>query len=152
MSWGSRQPTVLDALVALWSGVPELDGLVRDGPEPFEGADLEVLSVGHDGGEDGTATDGVISAEGMGSRPDREKFTVTCLAAVLNGANDVRAARNRAYELLGFAAEALAADRTLGGVVMRAHLQDVQLTQPQTQHGAEARLLFTVACDAYTVR
>lgn len=152
MSWQSRVPAVLDALVALWGGTPALDGLVQDGPAPLEGADLEVLSVGHDGGEDGVSTDGVISAEGYGGRPDREQFTVTCLIAVLNGANDGKAARVRAFELLSAASEAVTADRSLGGVVMRAHVRDVGLSQLQTEHGATARVLFTVACDAYTTR
>lgn len=152
MSWQSRVPEVLDALVALWSATPGLEDVVVDGPAPFEGADLEVLSVGHDGGDDGEATDSLISPEGLGSRPDREQVTVTCLSSVLNGAGDMREARVRAYELLSLAAEALTTDHTLGGTVMRAHLQNVALSQEQTVSGALAQLTFTVACDAFTRR
>lgn len=153
MSWQSRVPAVLDALVALWGGTPQLAGMVRDGPIPVDSADLDVLSVGHDDDDDqGTSTSGAILPEGMGSRPDREQFTVTCLIAVANGAGDIRAARARAFELLSHASEALTADRTLGGIVMRAHLQTMSLRQQQTSGGAQARLEFTVACDAYTVR
>lgn len=152
MSWQSRVPAVLDALVALWSGTPALAGLVQDGPKPLESANLEVLSVGHDGGEDGTSTDGVIIPEGYGVRPDREQFTVTCLVAVVNGAGNGKAARDRAFALLGSASEALTGDPTLGGIVMEAHVDSVALNQLQDDRGALARLVFTVSCDGYTVR
>lgn len=111
-----------------------------------------MLSVGYDGGEDGAAIDGLITPEGYGVRPDREQFTVTCFIEVANGADDMRAARTRAFELLSLASEALTADRKLGGLVMEAHVQGVSLNQQQTDTGALARLLFTVDCDTYTVR
>lgn len=154
MSWQSRVPAVLDALVSLWDSTPDLAGLVQDGPVPIESPGLEILAVGHDDADgDGTSTEGLLSAEGMGSRPDREQFTVSCLVAVVDGANDARAARLRAFDLLSAAAEALAGDRTLGGIVMRAHVQGVSLRQLQTgEDGAKAQVFFTVVCDAYTVR
>lgn len=152
MSWQSRVPAVLDALFALWQAVPDLAGKVQDGPIPVESPALEVLSVGHDGDAEGLSTEGTIAAEGYGSRPDRELFTVTCLIAVLDGTDDVRAARNRAFDLLSHASEAVTSDRTLGGVVMRAHVAGVSLNQLQVDRGALAELRFTVACDGYTVR
>lgn len=152
MSWRSRVPEVLDALVALWAATPELAGVVRDGPIPVDSADLEVLSVGHDGDDDAAAVTGAVTPEGLGSRPDREQFTVACAIEVLNGAGDGRAARVRAFDLLAHASEALTGDRTLGGIVMRAHVQEMSFSQPQTESGAVARLVFTVACDAFTVR
>lgn len=152
MSWQSRVPAVLDALAALWGSTPGLVGLVQDGPAPLESANLEVLSVGHDGGEDGTSTDGVIIPEGYGVRPDREQFTVTCLVAVVNAAGNGKTARDRAFALLGLAADALTVDRTLGGIVMEAHVDSMALNQLQDEGGALARLVFTVSCDGYTVR
>src|SRR5690554_7981125 len=115
MSWQSRVPQVLDALVTLWRGVPELADIVQDGPLPLDRPDLEVLSVGRDGNEDGTTAEGSFLPEGLGGRPDREQFTVTCTIAVLDGSGDMRAARTRTFELYGIAREALAADHTLGG-------------------------------------
>lgn len=153
MSWQSRVPAVLDALVALWAGTPQLSGIVQDGPIPVASASTEVLAVGADDGDDeGVSTQGLVAAEGMGSRPDREQFTVTCLVAVMDGASDMKAARDRAFELVAAASEAVTQDRTLGGVVMRAHVRGLSLRQLQTDGGALARVLFGVACDAYTVR
>jgi hypothetical protein len=143
---------VLDALVVLWSGTAELAELVQDGPVPLDIADLEVLSVGDDGSDDGTTVNGAFSPEGMGSRPDREQFEVTCLIVVVDGAGDIKAARTRAYELLSAAAEALAGDRTLGGLVLRASMADHTLRQLQDNRGGVVRVEFTVAIDAYTVR
>lgn len=147
----SRVPAVLDALVATWETSPVLSGVVQDGPIPLATSAAEVVSVGYDGSDDGTSTEGQIASEGL-ANPDREQFTVTCLVAVLNGAGDSRAARRRAFDLLSAASDALAADKTLGGVVMRANVSDVTLSQLQTENGALAQVLFTVACDAYTIR
>lgn len=152
MTWQSRVPAVLDALVSLWSTTPELEGLVRDGPLPVESADPEVLSVGHDDDDTGASTDGQIAPEGYGVEPNREQFSVTCLISVVDGANDTRAARARAFELLSAASAAITSDITLGGVVMQAGVQQLSLNQLQTVGGAEARILFGVACDAYTRR
>lgn len=152
MTWQSRVPAVLDALVSIWGGAPVLAGLVRDGPLPVDSADLEVLSVGHTDDDTGASTDGLISPEGFGVEPNREQFSVTCLISVVNGANDVRAARVRAFDLLSAASAAVTADTTLGGVVMQAGVQQLSLNQLQTAGGAEARLLFSVFCDAYTRR
>lgn len=153
MTWQSRVPDVLDALVTKWRALPELSGLVQDGPVPLDDPSPELLSVGHDGDTgDGTSTDGVVSPEGYGTEPNREQFTVNCLIAVLNGANDMPAARGRAFELLSVASDALAEDHTLGGVVMYAHVQEVSLRQVQDDYGALAQVMFTVACDAFTAR
>jgi|SRR5690554_237052 len=152
MSWQSRVPQVLDALVTLWGAVPDLAGKVLDGPTPLDAPELELLSVGHDGNEDGTTAEGSFLPEGLGGRPDREQFTVTCTIAVLDGSGDIKAARTRTFELYGIAREALAADHTLGGTVLRAYVGDYTLRQLQDQTGAKARLEFRVAVDAYTVR
>lgn len=151
MTWQSRAPAVIDTLVSTWSASPVLAGIVQDGPIPVESADLEVLSVGYDDGDnDGVAVDGLVALEGLCVEPNREQFTVTCLIAVLNGSNDIRAARTRAYELLSAAVSLVLADITLGGIVMESSVQNVTLIQIQNDHGALARLVFTIACDAWT--
>lgn len=152
MTWQSRVPAVLDALVSVWGTTSELSGVVQDGPRALNSPAMEELSVGYDGSEDGQASDGVAAVEGFGIEPNRERFTVTCLVQVLNGAGDMRAARVRAFELLSAAAGAVAEDKTLGGVVMQAAVQDQTLSQLQTDRGAWVRLAFTVACEAFTAR
>lgn len=151
MTWKSRVPAAIDALVALWSASPVLAGIVHDGPLPLDSADLEALTVGYDGGDNGTASEGTLVQAGMAVKPDREQFTVSCLIAVLNGAGNVRAARTRGFELLSAASEILASDKTLGGIALDASVQDVSLSQQQVADGgALVQILFTVAVDAFT--
>lgn len=146
----SRVPAVLDALVGVWSSSPELLGIVQDGPTPIQTSAAEVLSVGYDGGEDGTSSEGQFDPEGLAVEPKRESFSVNCLAGVLNGAGDIRAARLRAFDLLTAASGAITTDKTLGDVVLSASIDNVTLNQLQTPDGALVQILFTVACDAYT--
>jgi hypothetical protein len=62
----------------------------------------------------------------------------------------VAGARRRAYELLAEAGAAIAADRQLGGSVMRAMISSHALTMGQTAQGAQAVVVFEVSCDAYS--
>ena len=70
----------------------------------------------------------------------------------LNGGADIAAARTRAYELVAAAGAAIARDRTLGGIALRAGIGAVQLSQRQTDKGAQAAVVFGVDIDAFTGR
>lgn len=151
MTWASRAPATLDALANLWKTVPGLTDIVHDGPLALNTPDLEGLAVGFEAPE-GVSLSGDISPDGFDVRPDREQFTVNCLILVINGAGHIKVARDRAYQILGLAVESLTEDHRLGGLVMRAHVQDVVLGQQQTNRGAVVQIAFTVACDAFTQR
>lgn len=152
MTWQSRVPAVLDALVSIWSAAPGLGDIVQDGPIPLQGAGTEVLTVGYDGGQEGISVDGALEFASLCPEPQREAFTVVCLIAVLNGSGDVRAARVRAYELLSAASAAVTADITLGGVVIEAGVTSQSLRQLQADNGALVKLGFSIACDAFTAQ
>ncbi len=152
MSWESRVPATLDALVALFSGVSSLQGIVRDGPTVTGDAAQDIVLVGYTGVDDAGAADGTLIPEGMALEPNREQFSVQCAALSLRGNQDMGDARRTAYAMFAACGAALISDHTLGGLVLRAAISDYSLTQEQTDGGALASVLFSVACDAYTER
>lgn len=155
MVWASKLPSAMDGLVMVFTAWPGLGGggvTVRDGPSTSQATIKEILSVGFTGGEDETDAESTLLTEGLGGEVDREQFTVRCAAAVLRGSDDVSGARKRAYELLGEAGAAIAANRSLNGSVMRAMISSHSLTMDLSSNGAQAVVVFEVSCDAYTGR
>lgn len=151
--WGSRTPELITALVQRFAAWPDLDGVtVLDGPQIGSDAVAEFLSVGWTGVEGETDAESSAAPEGLGGAPDREAIIIRCAAAVLLGSVDIAAARKRAYEITAAAGSALASDRTLGRVALRAHIASTSLTQTQLTQGAQAVVVFTVECDAFTTR
>lgn len=153
MAWTSRLPAAMDALVTTFTEWPGLGGggvTVRDGPSASQATIKEIVSVGYTGGEDDNDAESTLLTEGLGGNVDREQFTIRCAAAVLRGSDDVAGARKRAYELLAEAGAALAANRSLGGSVMRAMISSHSLTMDLATNGAQAMVVFEVSCDAYT--
>lgn len=152
MAWTSKLPDAMDALVAVFTAALASDGVaVRDGASVSQARVQEIVSVGYTGAEDENDADATLLTEGLGD-PSREQFTIRCAAAALKGGTDLSAARKRAYELLTAAGEALSANRTLNGAVMRATIGSHSLNQDQTDAGAQAVVVFTVECDSYTGR
>lgn len=151
MAWTSRLPAALEALVTALEAWPGLAGVtVRDGPSTSQATVQELVSVGYTGGDDDNSGESTLLTEGLGGSVDREQFTVRCIAVVLRGSDDISGARRRAYELLSEAGAAIAVNRTLGGIVMRAMVSSHSLTQDQTPSGAQAAVVFDVTCDAYS--
>jgi hypothetical protein len=155
MAWTSRLPAAMDALVTAFTEWPGLGGggvTVRDGQSASQATVKEIVSVGYTGGEDDNDAESTLLTEGLGGNVDREQFTIRCAAAVLRGSDDVAGARKRAYELLAEAGAAIAANRSLGGSVMRAMIASHSLTMDLATNGAQAMVVFEVSCDAYTGR
>jgi hypothetical protein len=149
---GSRVPEVIDALVALGKADAALAEVeVSDGPEVSETQALDWLIVGFDGDPSGDFQ----AAQTVGGWSDlrtgrEEQFQVTVAAIANRGDTDVRAARARAYEI-GARVEAwLRADPSIGLPSLEAAIEASQLVQDQTNQGAQARLLLTVAGRAFT--
>ncbi|MFJ5644041.1 hypothetical protein [Streptomyces sp. NPDC093223] len=152
MAWTSKLPAAVDALVAAFTEWPGIGGskvIVRDGPSDSQATVQEVVTVGWTGGDDENGADAVLATEGLGD-PSREQFTIRCVAAALSSTNDIAKARQRAYELLSEAGAAIAADRRLGGAVMRAWISSHSLDPQLTAQGAQAVVTFEVSCDTYT--
>ncbi|WP_435643364.1 hypothetical protein ACR9VJ_18120 [Streptomyces sp. H49] len=151
---GSRVPEVIDALVALGQAeaAAELAGVqVTDGPEVTGSGASDWLIIGFDGDPDGDfrAAQTVGGWAGLGSGRE-EQWQVTVAAIASRGDTEVRAARERAYEI-GARVEAwLRADPSLGLRSLEAAIEASQLTQDQTDQGVQAVLLLTVAGRAFT--
>ncbi|MFD1656995.1 hypothetical protein ACFSL4_01775 [Streptomyces caeni] len=151
IAWESTVPAAIDGLVAAFTTAEGLAGVVvLDGPEVREPSAMEVVSVGYPGADDEFAVDGSVSADGMASSPDLERYSVQCAAAVLDGSGNVRAARQRVYALVAACGEAIARDRTLGGAVLQATIGSTSLRQTQDSRGVTATVVFSVDCDAFT--
>lgn len=151
--WSSTAPAALAALLAALQAAPALAAPVdvRDGLKVGNSAATDAVIVGWNGkpGE-ALAIDATTGMEGLSGDPDREQYTIACAALSLNGAGDMTAARAGAYALLSAAGAAIAANRTLGGVVLRAGIVSHSLLQEPVQAGARATVQFGVGVDAYT--
>ncbi|PAK25790.1 hypothetical protein CJD44_14260 [Streptomyces sp. alain-838] len=149
---GSRVPEVIDRLLALGGADSALKGVrVSDGPELTEDADLEWFIPGWDADPNGDyqAASTLGGWAGLGSRRE-EQFQVTVAVIAFNGDTDVRAARERAYEI-AYAVEAwFVADPSIGLPELEAAIEASQLTQDQTDKGAKATLLLSVAGRGFT--
>ena len=155
MTYASSVPAAITALVTAFKTYPTL-GLagvpVRDGPELTSESGLEAVAVGYTGDQNEDVVTGTASPEGMAVLPDRERYAITCAVEVIDPGSDIAAARTRAYEIHALCGQALAADHTLRGSVLRASVGIGSLQQQQTPDGARARVMFPVNCDAYTGR
>jgi hypothetical protein len=163
MAWASTVPAALSALVAALKDAPALSGTkIHDGPVVTESSALEAIAVGFTGermsrtGAYPEPMQPVIEGQavitGAVVSPQEETYTIQSMIAVLNGSNDLAAARTRAYALLGDCGQILAADKTLGGAVGMTSIGSHALTQDQTPRGAIATLVFGVDVRAFTGR
>lgn len=151
MTWSSTVPDALNALVSTFAAaVP--DTAVIDGPTVGSRGLSEAVVVGWTGGDNDTAVEANLAPGDLSVISDREQYTVHCMVSALNGASSISAARGRVYALFALLGAALAADPSLGGVVMTSRMVSGNLSQEQAQQGAIADLLFDVECDAFTRR
>jgi hypothetical protein len=152
MAWSSQVPDAITALLAAFTAAPALAGAdVRDGPVVTGSPALEAVLVGWTGQpDDQLAADAAVTPEVLGDADDREVFTIRCAALVLNGENDLAAARNRAYALHAACGAVVRADRRLGGTVGDSHMGPHALRQRPTPDGIIATVTFAVACDTFT--
>ncbi|MFD5251331.1 hypothetical protein ACFWM5_00610 [Streptomyces bobili] len=150
----SRVPEVIDALVALGRTDPALEGVsIADGPEVTDDAALDWLIVGFDADPNGdfeaAQTIGGWSDLGTGRE---EEFQVTVAVVANRGDTDIKAARDRAYEIAARVEAWLRRDPgpSLGLRSLEAAIGGTRLMPDQTDQGAQARLLLSVAGRAFT--
>lgn len=147
----STIPAVLAALVAATrAALPELT--VFDGqPDRDVPDECVVIAFTGDGRE--AAVEDTRSVEEMTRERDRERYEITNLATSwLGSEQDMAAVRLRAFSFVDAVARSLAADQTLGGACMRARVSVAGLSQMQTENGAVATVMWTVAVDAFSGR
>jgi hypothetical protein len=143
-------PEVLDALTRTWRTSADVQSAgirpdqVLDGP-PTSYMYSEGIAVGASR-EDNS----VEFRRNPSSMTDsNERFDVTCLAWSGSGDTVFKLLRDRCDAFLAAADAALAADRTLGGVVSNAWLVDGAMTQEQTGQGALVMVEFTIEATNY---
>ena len=157
MTYSSSVPAAITAILAAFNASAALGAApvpvpVRDGPTLTGAGGLEAVAVGYADDQNQNAVTGTAVPEGLSVLPDRERYTVTCAAEVVDPGTDMAAARTRAYQLHAACGQAIAADHTLGKAVLRASLGAGSLQQLQAVNGARARIVFGVQVDAYTTR
>lgn len=151
----STIPACLNALVAAATrAVQQIPGvMVVDGqPAMHQDAD-DIVCIAFTGSPGDAAVESTRAQQQATVRPDRESYTVTCLASSWRGAEvDPAAVRDGAYALVDALAAELATDPTLGNVVGRTRVSTESFAQAQTEGGAVAVVRFTVAVEAFTGR
>ncbi len=153
-AWSSQVPAAMAALLAAFRAAPALAGPgtdIRDGPQVTGSPALEAVLVGwHGQMSDLLAAEATVNPEVFGDADDRELFAIRCAALVMNGQNDLAAARTRAYALFAACGAVVRADRRLAGTVGDSHIGRHALRQEQRTDGAVATVEFTVQCDTFT--
>lgn len=143
----SLVPKVIGRLVELGNADELLkDVAVADGPEVTESAAADWLIVGFDGDPSGDfeAAESIAEYVGLSTRRE-EQFQITLAAVANRGDTDIVAARARAYEIGGRVIAWFEASPSLGLPELEAGVAGLRLVQDQTEQGASARLLITVA-------
>ncbi|MEU0109510.1 hypothetical protein ABZ313_29715 [Streptomyces sp. NPDC006251] len=138
---------MIEALVGLGKTDPDLkDVVVADGPEVTDSGAPDWLIVGFDGDASGDfeAAQSVADFAGLGTRRE-EEFQLTVAAVANRGDKDIVAARKRVYEIGARVVAWLRASPNLGLAELEAGIGATRLVQGQTDQGAQAVLLLTVA-------
>ena len=149
--WASTVPAAIGALVATFTAAPGLAGVqVSDGPALGDVAMTGLLTVGYSDNSD-MAASAQTTAEGFGGSPNRESYEVYCSASAFTGDDDQAVTRNQAFALYAAACDAVLADPTLGGAVLRAMPGDFTLHQSATTRGRATTVQFAIAVTAYTL-
>lgn len=134
-------PVVIDALVRLLSGAPQLNGTpVFDGPEVIWPEQVDLIAVG-------------LAPENLANTTPRvpaglvataESAEVTCVARSWSGGTGVKTRRDRAYALLNGAVAVIEGDPSLGGVCARAEVTGSIYLPFRTDKGLLIDVIFTV--------
>jgi hypothetical protein len=154
VSWASTCPAAIAGLLAALGRSPALSGVtVNDGMGITDPDVAEVVSIGFSGSpDDEPAADAQVTREGAGLR-NREQYRIACALAVTSGdagAGALAAVRQRAFDLLGAAGDAISADPTLGRAVLGAWVSSWSLSPAQASNGVRAAIQFSVSIDAFT--
>lgn len=149
MAWTSTVPGTIDALVALWQLA--LDEVwVSDGPAVGNEAAMQFVEVGHsDNNDEAVRTE--TSPEGLGGDRNRETYSIYCSATAMDGSNDQSTVRLSAFNLYQACIEAVAADPTLTGAVLRALPGEFTVRQYATNQGIACNITFAVSVTAFSL-
>lgn len=147
----SKVDAVCLALTALFKAAPALSSTtVYDGPQVNADPVTEALFVGYDADALAETNEGAASAQDWMAfaKTKDERAEVTCAVVVVSGSPDIPTVRARAFAIVSAAEDALRTDPLLGGLVMSSWLSEQRFIPMQTDKGAKARVVFTVAYTA----
>lgn len=150
-------PELIDALVATLSADASLSGVVvLDGPQVTDDASPDWIIVGFDGeagarpfdqGAEGASADHDWS--GPLSTQQAERMRVALTVIHNSGDTDVRAARNRVYEVAARIRSLLRLNPGVGLPAVQAYVSASRLYQDQTPDGIQARLVLNLTADTF---
>ena len=148
----STIPAVIDELVTR-IGLAIPDAHVCDALPVSDRDSDDWILIGFASPTDEQAVTSSLTVEQMTSDPSREQYDIACLVSAWKGTeDDVKAVRDRAYELVNAMLTELARDRTLGGLVLRATLTAQNLDQYWSEGGVSADVRVVISVDAFTRR
>jgi hypothetical protein len=137
---------VINQLVTTFTaGLPGVE--VYDGPKVTSDAVLEVLFVGYDATEVDELTDMAETDQEwaqLGALRKYELGNVTCAVVVRGGDADLTARRNRAFQIVSDAEDALRGDPSFNSAVIFGGFLNCRLAQSSNSSGSRARVIFTV--------
>lgn len=147
----SRLPEIIDALVQRWTTDPDLaEARVLDGPQVTDSAAQDWVMVGYDGGDSGSFQAATVEQDWAGMTALREeRIALTVAVVACRGDTDVKAARDRVYEMAAVLAASLRADPSAGLPQMQIAIGSNVLHQEQTPDGIQARLIITLTCNTF---
>ena len=143
-------PEVLDALTELWRASPLVQeaGIrpdqILDGP-PVTYLYSEGVAIG--ASREDNSVEFFSSATGLDTQDER--FNVNCITWAGYGDTTFKPLRDKCDSFLAALDNALATDRSLGGVISNAWLTSGAITQEQTGNGALVMVEFTIQATLY---
>jgi len=144
---GSSVPDALTALVNLWTGAAPAGLTVSDGPVYDPKGNY--LAVGWNGTDTADGVDGQSGFQDAGFAQNNEIYDVHCLLSFHEGSSSPVAARSELFDAFNALDAALAADHTLGGLVLMAQVGAYRLEQSGHEDGSTAFLRFAVRVQAW---
>lgn len=142
----STIPAAIDGLLALCAAEATLAGvLIHDGT-PMSDEDAEYVAIGYSDVGDGNVESVSARQEPatLGNLRRSETADINCQVCAWSGDTDMKAVRDRAFELFGGVETAVRSDGTLGGAVIFADIGSYSIRQLQTTTGALVLINFTV--------
>jgi hypothetical protein len=148
----STVPAVIDELV-LRFGLAIPDAHVCDALPISDRDSDDWILIGFTSQTDEQAVSSFLTVEQMTAEPSREQYEISCFVSAWKGAeDDVKAVRDRAYELVNAMTTELSRDPKLGGLVLRATLTAQNLDQYYSEGGVSADVRVVISVDAFTRR
>lgn len=142
----SSAPAAIDGLLAALRAAPVLEDVTIVDGQPLQ-LDPDMICVGYSPDRMGVESDETPA----GLQSGRESYGITCLASAWRGEEtDPKAVRDIAFGMVAKVRAELARDPKLGGAVVNARLEFLDLDQEQTQSGPSATIQFVVRCQAFT--